>query len=37
MKGLLYVGTYPFHMKGTFKCKSGSRNKTKLPKLCRPT
>ena len=37
MEGLLYGWTYPFHMKATLKCKTGSRNKTKLPKLCKPT
>ena len=37
MGGLLYVSTYPFHMKAMFKCKTGSKNKNKLPKLCNPT
>ena len=37
MGGLLYVWSYPFHMKARFKCKTGSKNKTKLPKLCKPT
>ena len=37
MGGLLYVWTYPFHMKATFKFKTGSKNKTKLPNLCKPT
>ena len=33
MEGLLNVWTYPFHTKATFKCRTGSRNKTKLPTL----
>ena len=37
MGALLYVWTYHFHMKATFKCKTGSKNKTKLPKLCKLT
>ena len=37
MEGLLYVWTYPFHTKATFKCRTGSRNKTRLPKLFKPT
>ena len=37
MGGLLYPSTYPFHMKATFKCKTGSKNKTKFAKLCKPT
>ena len=37
MEGLLYFWTYPFHMKATFKCNTGSRNEAKLPKLCKPT
>ena len=36
IEGLHYVWTYPFHMKATLKCMTGSRNKTKLPKLCKP-
>ena len=32
MGGLHYVCTYPFHVKGTFKCKTGTKNKTKLHK-----
>ena len=37
MEGLLYVSTYPFHKKATFKCRTGSQNKTRLPKLFKPT
>ena len=37
MEGLLYVWTYPFHMKAKFKCRTGSKNKTRLPKLFTPT
>ena len=37
MEGLIYVWTYPSHMNAMFKCKTGTRNKTKVPKLCKPT
>ena len=37
MEGLLYVWTYPFHTKATFKRRTGSKNKTRLPKLFKPT
>ena len=32
MGGLLHFWTYLFHMKATFKCKTGSQGKTKLHK-----
>ena len=37
MEDLLYVWTYPFHTKATFKCRTGSKNKARLPKLFKPT
>ena len=35
MEGLLYVWTYPFHMKATFKCKTGSGNNRHLGPVLR--
>ena len=37
MEGLLCVWIYPFHTKAAFKCRTGSRNKTRLRKLFKPT
>ena len=37
MEGLLCVSIYPFHTKATFQCRTVPRNKTRLPKLFKPT